>query len=146
MIIERFIKYMDFKGLNDNRVTIDCGLSVGLIGKARKGASDLGRNTIEKILRVYTDLNRDWLLTGKGNMLKEESVSTNSENTNQQSDDMTIQKLLEALERKDKQINALLEQNSNLTAIISRFSGVSPLDDRISPPRTISVNTQDSER
>ena len=83
---------------------------------------------------------------GESNMLKGESVSTNSENTNQQSDDMTIQKLLEALERKDKQINALLEQNSNLTAIISRFSGVSPLDERISPPRTISVNTQDSER
>lgn len=103
-------------------------------------------NLFIKISEAFPLLNSDWLLTGKGNMLKEESVSTNSENTNQQSDDMTIQKLLEALERKDKQINALLEQNSNLTTIISRFSGVSPLDDRISPPHTISVNTQDSER
>lgn len=91
-------------------------------------------NLFIKISEAFPLLNSDWLLTGKGNMLKEESVSTNSENTNQQSDDMTIQKLLEALERKDKQINALLEQNSNLTTIISRFSGVSPLDDRIFPP------------
>lgn len=139
MIIERFIKYMDFKGLNDNRVTVDCGLSVGLIGKARKGASDLGRNTIEKILRVYTDLNRDWLLTGKGNMLKEESVSTNSENTNQQSDDMTIQKLLEALERNDEQIRSLLEQKSRLIALIDRFGDVSLPGLRNSPPL---VNSQ----
>lgn len=125
MIIERFIKYMDFKGLNDNRVTVDCGLSVGLIGKARKGASDLGRNTIEKILRVYTDLNRDWLLTGKGNMLKEESVSTNSENTNQQSDDMTVQELLEAIKRRDRQMDEMLSQQGRLIDVIEALSGTS---------------------
>lgn len=134
MIIEQFIKYMDFKGLNDNQVTVDCGLSVGLIGKARKGKSDLGRNTTEKILRVYTDLNRSWLLTGEGNMLKDQSVSTNFENTNQQSDDMTIQKLLEALERNDEQINSLLEQKARLTALIGRFGGTSLYETRISPP------------
>lgn len=70
MIIDRFIKYMDFKGLNDNQVTMDCHLSVGLIGKARKGKSDLGRNSIEKILKAYPDLSRAWLLTGEGEMLK----------------------------------------------------------------------------
>lgn len=125
MIIDRFIKYMDFKGLNDNRVTVDCGLSVGLIGKARKGASDLGRNTIEKILRVYTDLNRDWLLTGKGNMLKEELVSTNSENTNQQSDDMTVQELLEAIKRRDRQMDEMLSQQGRLIDVIEALSGTS---------------------
>ena len=116
---------MDFKGLNDNRVTVDCGLSVGLIGKARKGASDLGRNTIEKILRVYTDLNRDWLLTGKGNMLKEELVSTNSENTNQQSDDMTVQELLEAIKRRDRQMDEMLSQQGRLIDVIEALSGTS---------------------
>ncbi len=75
MKIDRFIKYMDYKGLNDNQVTVDCGLAIGLIGKAKKGKSDLGRNTVEKILRVYTDLNREWLLTGEGEMLKSDSVS-----------------------------------------------------------------------
>lgn len=136
MIIERFIKYMDFKGLNDNRVTVDCGLSVGLIGKARKGASDLGRNTIEKILRVYTDLNRDWLLTGKGNMLKEESVSTNLENTNQQSDDMNASVFLRALAEEQSLTREALAQNARLIGIIERLHGIG-IDDahtRISPP------------
>lgn len=68
---ERFDKYMLFKGLNDNQVTVQCGLSQGLIGQARSGKSDLGPKTIDKILNVYQDLSRVWLLTGEGEMIKE---------------------------------------------------------------------------
>ena len=67
---ERFDKYMKFKGLNDNQVTAQCELSVGLINQARKGKSDLGQQTVDKILRTYQDLNRVWLLTGEGEMLQ----------------------------------------------------------------------------
>ena len=70
-IIDRFDKYMTTKDLNDNQVTVSCGLSVGLLGKARRGDSDLGKKTIDKILSFYQDLNRVWLLTGEGEMLKE---------------------------------------------------------------------------
>ena len=43
-IIDQLDKYMrPFKGINDNQVTKKCGLSVGLLGKARKGESDLGK-------------------------------------------------------------------------------------------------------
>ena len=139
----RLTQYLSYKGIGQVSFANIAGLSRGYVNNI---VNSIGPIAQSKIAKSFPDLNIDWLITGKGNMLKEESVSTNSENTNQQSDDMTIQKLLEALERKDKQINALLEQNSNLTAITSRFSGVSPLDDRISPPHTISVNTQDSER
>ena len=68
-IFARFDKYMNYKHLNDNQVTVQCGLAVGLIGQARKGKSDLGKKTIDKILTVYQDLNRIWLLTGEGDML-----------------------------------------------------------------------------
>lgn len=71
-IIDRFDKYMKFKGINDNQVTVNCKLSVGLIGKARSGRSDLGKKTIEKILNFYQDINRVWLLTGDGEMLVED--------------------------------------------------------------------------
>lgn len=137
---EVFIKKNDLK---KSAIAQYIGVSNGFITQIINGSRRLPHDKLLKIIA-----NRDWdtSMFGESNMLTEQSVSTNSENTNQQSDDMTIQKLLEALERKDKQINALLEQNSNLTTIISRFSGVSPLDDRISPPHTISVNTQDSER
>lgn len=71
--IDRFDKYMLFKGLNDNKVTIDLGLSVGTIGKSRKEGRDLSDRVIEQILNFYNDLNKVWLMTGEGEMLKEDS-------------------------------------------------------------------------
>lgn len=69
-IIDRFDKYMSFRGLNDNEVTRDLGFSNGLLGKSRKEGRDLSRKAAEEILNYYTDLNKIWLLTGDGDMLK----------------------------------------------------------------------------
>jgi len=74
--IDRFDIYMKSRGLNDNKVTLQLGLTVGLIGKSRKEGRDLSDKVIEKILNFYTDLNRVWLLTGEGEMLRSEQVQT----------------------------------------------------------------------
>ncbi|CAA0172457.1 hypothetical protein TMP248_140018 [Tenacibaculum maritimum] len=74
-IIERLTKYMDYKRLNANKVTVEANLSVGLIGKSIKKNTGLNSETIEKILHTYTDLNAEWLVTGKGEMLKTEGTS-----------------------------------------------------------------------
>ena len=74
--IDRFDIYMKNSGLNDNKVTLQLGLTVGLIGKSRKEGRDLSDKVIEKILNFYTDLNRVWLLTGEGEMLRSEQVQT----------------------------------------------------------------------
>lgn len=79
-IIDRFSKYMELKRLNNNRVTVDCGLSVGLIGQAKRGKCDLGHKAIERILSTYIDINRVWLLTGEGPMLLEQSPPTITQN------------------------------------------------------------------
>jgi phage repressor protein C with HTH and peptisase S24 domain len=69
-IIDRLDKYMEIKGLNDNRVTVDLGLTIGLIGKSRNSVKKgLHSDTIEKILQGYPDLNPVWLLMGRGEML-----------------------------------------------------------------------------
>lgn len=67
--MQRFDQYMKYKGLNDNKVTVQCNIGVGVIGQCRAGKSDLGAKTISKILGRYQDLNRVWLLTGEGEML-----------------------------------------------------------------------------
>lgn len=77
---ERFDKYMMLKGLNDNQVTIQCGLSQGLLGQARTGKSDLGPKTINRILKVYQDLNRAWLVAGVEPMLNTPTSPINNSN------------------------------------------------------------------
>jgi phage repressor protein C with HTH and peptisase S24 domain len=74
--IERFDKYMEFKGLNDNKVTTQVGLSTGTIGKSRKPNRDLSDKVVEQILNFYTDLNRAWLLAGEGEMLNPQPTAT----------------------------------------------------------------------
>lgn len=69
-IIDRFDEYMSYKHLNDNKVTVQVGLSNGTIGKSRKDGRDLSDRVIEQILNFYTDLNRQWLLYGEGEMLR----------------------------------------------------------------------------
>lgn len=73
-VIDRFDMYMKHKDLNDNQVTVQLGLSTGLIGKARKQGADLGKKSIELILSFYTDINRVWLLTGEGDMLTDNKL------------------------------------------------------------------------
>ncbi len=68
-VIDNLIQYMNYKHLNDNEVTSQCGLAIGVIGKAKAGRNDIGKKTIEKILATYPDLSRTWLLTGEGSML-----------------------------------------------------------------------------
>ena len=70
--IERLQYYMQEKGINDNQMTVNAGLSVGLIGKAKSSTKGMNATNIEKILLAYPDLNSDWLLTGRGDMLKTE--------------------------------------------------------------------------
>jgi Tfp pilus assembly protein FimV len=69
--VDRLLAYLDFKGISENRATIECGLSKGLICQAKSGRADIGNKAVEKILASYPDLSRVWLLTGEGSMLKE---------------------------------------------------------------------------
>ena len=66
---EKLDKFMIDKGLNDNRITLECKLSNGIIGKARKRGS-LSQENISKILFRYPELNANWLLGVDGDMLK----------------------------------------------------------------------------
>ena len=74
---DRFDKYMSFKDLNDNKITVETGISNGLIGKARKRGG-LSQENISKILHTYSDLNSNWWFRGEGEMIISDSESSNS--------------------------------------------------------------------
>jgi hypothetical protein len=62
--IERLQYFMEKKGINDNQMTVNAGLSVGLIGKAKVSGKGMSSMNIEKILLAYPELSADWLLIG----------------------------------------------------------------------------------
>ena len=78
--IDRFDSYMKSCGLNDNKVTVALGLSVGTLGKSRGKNRDLSNRVIEQILNFYKDLNRTWLLTGEGEMLNNNKQDYTTQN------------------------------------------------------------------
>ena len=92
--VDRFDEYMKTKGLNDNQVTKQIGLSIGTLGKSRKEGRDLSDKVIEKILNFYIDLNKVWLLTGEGEMLSTPSSSTSKADALESSPDFSPQNLV----------------------------------------------------
>ncbi len=67
--VDRLDRDMKYRGLNDNRVTRECGLSVGTLGKSRKPGKDISIKTAEAILEQYNEVNKIWLINGEGEML-----------------------------------------------------------------------------
>lgn len=109
---QRFDKYMIFKGLNDNKITVEAGISNGLIGKARKRGS-LSQENISKILIVYDDLDANWLFTGKGEMLKQpEPVYILPDQPKDRQKE--IDRLLELLDEKDQKLKIKDEEIDRL--------------------------------
>lgn len=137
-IIDRFDKYMEMNELNDNQVTLSCGLSVGLLGKARSGKSDLGKKTIERILNKYQDLNRVWLLTGSGQMLNESDSDITDDDSTQISNDMKDNLM--------KMLAEALNQNSRLISVIEKMQGIQTSDSRTPPlPQILKFNEKAAE-
>lgn len=139
--IDRFDEYMKYSGLNDNKVTNQLGLSIGILGKSRKEGRDLSDRVIDKILKFYSDLNHVWLLTGEGEMLSGSNVQTSEGNTGSgivgnnvqggginnnhvngggisQNDEGVMHKLLDMLREKDATIASKDAQIERLLDII----------------------------
>ena len=126
--IDRFLKYLESKGITENKATMECGLSQGILSQANSGKADLGNRTIDKILNKYQDLNRVWLITGEGEMTYGEERDTNSENSNiikailltLEVQRESNRKLMEQMDRILKTNEDLVNNNRVLTEIISK--------------------------
>ena len=130
--IDRFDKYLEFKGITDYRATIDAGLSKGTIGKSREKGRDLSNKSVEKLVEVYSDLNKAWLLSGSGNMLNssspqavtttlsaEEGSTAFIGDNNKVNADQTIAMLVAEVAAQRRVTENDLEQNSELLAMIA---------------------------
>jgi phage repressor protein C with HTH and peptisase S24 domain len=64
----RLLEFLKYLGIGQTKFEEKVGLSRGLINKIGEGISSA---TIFKISKVYPELNPEWLISGKGGMLKE---------------------------------------------------------------------------
>ncbi|MFI3262523.1 MAG: hypothetical protein R3Y26_06405 [Rikenellaceae bacterium] len=71
-IIDRVDKYILYINLSDKQFSINCKLSLGLLSKARQKDCDLSKKSVDKILDYYKEINKTWLITGVGFMIKDE--------------------------------------------------------------------------
>lgn len=125
---DRLDKYMDYSGLNDNKLTVMARLSIGALGKQRKGGRGLSVDSIAKILYACPDLDADWLLTGRGEMLRPSSQSQSGVDGDPGSE--TAEHIRELTEIIRTQARALLEQQQFINAHLPgsiRGAGSPPL-------------------
>lgn len=71
MIVKRLKEYIDSKGIAVSAFERSIGMSNNSFGKSLKNNGSIGSDKIENVLRIYTDINPEWLMTGKGSMFKQ---------------------------------------------------------------------------
>lgn len=90
-------------------------------------------------MKRYRDLNRDWLLTGKGEMLNSETKEPNSNE-----EDMQMKELIAAFRENREMLAEALDQNSRLIGVIERMQGIdrSATGVQKSPPHVFRTETE----
>ena len=113
---DRIFEYLEYKGISVTKAESLLRWSKGALLKSNSISSDrLGEFYLQ-----FPDISPEWLLTGRGNMLRPSVVQTNQNGDNINGQSVTVNKsetdeLLEALNRchemlkkKDDQIDKLL--------------------------------------
>jgi phage repressor protein C with HTH and peptisase S24 domain len=72
-MLNRIKQYIDFKNISIAAFEKSIGMSNASFGKSLKTNGTIGADKIENILKIYKDINVEWLVTGKGLMLKDDS-------------------------------------------------------------------------
>ena len=97
MVVERIKQIIDYKKISTRQFCIEVGVANGFLDKVK----DVGSEKLLKILNTYPELSPEWLLTGKGKMLKEEVKEADQQDPPAANNDKYIT-LLEA-QVKDKE-------------------------------------------
>ncbi len=113
-IIDRIFEYFDNKGIKPTAFEKKIGLSNGYLGKMKKRNADIGEGILIKIIENCPDLNLQWLILGKGNMLidqKQNNITDNNKTPLAYNEN-----ILNIIAEKDKEIAKLNREIGGLEA------------------------------
>lgn len=75
MILERIRVFIDKQGLTVAAFERSIGMSNASFAKSLKKGGAIGTDKLENILKTYPQLSPEWLLTGRGEMLKSDDAA-----------------------------------------------------------------------
>lgn len=73
--LKRIKQYIDLKGIKVSGFEKEIGMSNGSFASQLKNDKTIGVDKLENILKKYSDINIEWLLTGNGDMIKLDLVN-----------------------------------------------------------------------
>ncbi|PTS98684.1 peptidase S24 [Flavobacterium sp. HMWF030] len=88
--LQRIKRYIDFRGIRVSVLEREVGMSNGSFASQLKNNKTIGVDKLENILKIYGDINVEWLLTGNGNMLKEVVLEYNDPKVNELKEEIAI--------------------------------------------------------
>lgn len=104
--IHRIMLVIKHLGISARQFDISIGTANGYILRMQKNNASVGSDVIERIVKLYPQVNLVWLITGKGDMLIARDIDTVS-----QSDKAIEDYINERLNQKwSKEKKALLEE------------------------------------
>lgn len=101
----RILEYLDYKGISKYKFYKDTKLSNGFLDKNR----NIGSDKCEIISNSYPEINIEWVITGKGKMLKSDNENNDEIAVVALIDSVRMQKKIDSLELKIKRLEALNE-------------------------------------
>jgi len=114
--IDRLMQFIQYVGLSARQFDISIGASNGYTLRMKKNHASIGSDVIETIIRTYPQLDLVWLMTGEGEMIKNDSKKDilNFEDLtfeNQRQIENIIE--LKIRERQEKELQNLLSEVSD---------------------------------
>lgn len=121
---DRTLRFITSKGLSVKKFEEMCGLSNGYINSMKSG---YGNNKLSQVLSAFPELNREWLVYGEGEMIREKLYDTSTKQEASSEDKQTpdnslidyLQRKIEELEREKAELlqeNAVLKYENRMLA------------------------------
>ncbi|MBR3783654.1 MAG: helix-turn-helix transcriptional regulator [Bacteroidales bacterium] len=117
---ERIQQLIDFYKLNPYAFSKKISVSEGTIRKFLAGQIGLKADTLTKILATFDEISPDWLILGKGEMLRSEAPKSAISPT--ESDKIWK----EILADKDRRIEELIIENYQIREQVAHIQAITP--------------------
>ena len=123
---QRLIEFIKREGLSQSRFEKAVGLSNGYVNNISKG---IGADKLQRITEKFPYLNAEWLLTGKGEMLKANTIQERTElpinpNVEPINNESMLNRAFDALERRDVEYAKQGERIDRLIALMEIAMGI----------------------